>query len=501
MTALPFTDRFLYTPPADTPPRRWQIGCLRRFREHYASRLPGQFTFLVSAGVGSGKTYLAALLAAEVLNAGWARRVVYVCPNRAIKRAVRETFNRFNICLAEWSNRRHAAEGEGAFTQGAVLTYQCLARRPELHARRLRIPTLVIFDEIHHLGDRQTWDVAARAAFAHPATMVLGLSGTPFRSDNRAIPFVDREPATDAGLIRFKPNYTYRLSTAILDGVCRRPQIQWLGAEVDISYGDSTHRHYLNKDTPEDTATLLLSGAVRPGSASRLEALRKAVETCKREDRKLIIFVGGDSTASELATEDAEILLPAELVSIGVPPSEIVSVTSASADAVERLHAFGASPARILVTVNMVSEGVDVPELSAALFLTSITAKATTIQRIGRVLRGCRPADGLVWMFQDPRYFELGEEIEREIQHEITLRRPPEREVDPDDLGDGEGRRRRPDAVGRNARDEGLTINGRSYTREQVESARAYMAAENIPNTEDCLGMALQFLHRQGPQP
>jgi superfamily II DNA or RNA helicase len=496
MTSLPFTDRFIFRPPQNLKPRVWHTECLAEFRARVQSPPVGQLTFLVSAGVGSGKTYLAALIAAEALNTGLVRRVVYVCPNRAIKRAVRQTFSAFDIFLTDWSNRRHAQDGEGVFSQGAILTYQSLARRPEVQARRHRTPTLVIFDEIHHLGDKQTWDVAARAAFAHPSTVVLGLSGTPFRADNRSIPFVDTY-FTDDGLLSFRPNYPYPLGRAILDGVCRRPQFHWLGAEVDVTTNGHSHRHVLDDQVQDDLATLLLSGAVKHGSGSRLDALKEAVRVCTAEQRKLIIFVGGDSGAIDLATNDAETLLPAELQSIGVPAADIVSVTSASPDAVEKLHSFGKSPARILVTVNMVSEGVDIPEVSAALFLTSITAKATTIQRIGRALRGNRPAVALVFMFRDPRYRELAQEIEDEINHEIDLRRtPPERtETEP-----GEGRARRPEATGLCAWENGLTVNGHTYSAAQVTAARARMVAERLPDTEAYLGMVLQFLYRE-PRP
>src|SRR5699024_8054469 len=47
----------------------------------------------------------------------------------------------------------------------------------------------VILDEIHHAGDERAWGESIREAFA-TAPRRLSLSGTPFRSDTLAIPFV-----------------------------------------------------------------------------------------------------------------------------------------------------------------------------------------------------------------------------------------------------------------------------------------------------------------------
>ena len=74
--------------------------------------------------------------------------------------------------------------------------------------------TLVIFDEIHHLGDDLTWGDAIRKAF-NGATFRLAISGTPFRRDNNPIPFVKYESSTSVA------DYVYGYSQAIYDKVCR----------------------------------------------------------------------------------------------------------------------------------------------------------------------------------------------------------------------------------------------------------------------------------------
>ncbi len=79
--------------------------------------------------------------------------------------------------------------------------------------------TLVVFDEIHHGGDAKSWGDAIREAF-DDATRRLALTGTPFRSDDSAIPFVTYETGPD-GFERSKADHIYGYSDALADGVVR----------------------------------------------------------------------------------------------------------------------------------------------------------------------------------------------------------------------------------------------------------------------------------------
>src|SRR3546814_20537073 len=72
---------------------------------------------------------------------------------------------------------------------GVVVTYQQVAANPgalRKHAERC----VVVLDEIHHAGDERAWGSAIRSAF-EPSPQRLAISGTPFRSDTDAIPFVE----------------------------------------------------------------------------------------------------------------------------------------------------------------------------------------------------------------------------------------------------------------------------------------------------------------------
>ena len=69
-----------------------------------------------------------------------------------------------------------------------VITYQQVALNPAA-VRQLARGAFVVLDEVHHGGEDRGWGAALENALVVAARR-LSLSGTPFRSDTRAIPFV-----------------------------------------------------------------------------------------------------------------------------------------------------------------------------------------------------------------------------------------------------------------------------------------------------------------------
>src|SRR5262249_37543211 len=98
---------------------------------------------------------------------------------------------------------------------GIVTTYQQVASSATTLAP-LAEGAAVIFDEIHHAADDQAWGSSVRQAFAG-ASHRLALSGTPFRSDTQAIPFI-RYVLDEAA-----PDYEYGYGEALADGRVVRP--------------------------------------------------------------------------------------------------------------------------------------------------------------------------------------------------------------------------------------------------------------------------------------
>lgn len=187
--------------------RPWQRSALERFA---ASGAPD---FLAVATPGAGKTTFALTAARQALAAGGGIRLVVVVPTAHLKSQWTAAATAFDLHLdGRWS----AADGAlPADMHGVVTTYQQVATSATA-LRGVSRGAFVVFDELHHAADDRAWGEAVREAFGG-AGRRLALSGTPFRSDVQAIPFVrytDDEAVAD---------YEYGYMDALRDGGVVRP--------------------------------------------------------------------------------------------------------------------------------------------------------------------------------------------------------------------------------------------------------------------------------------
>ncbi len=192
--------------------RSWQ----RRALVRYLAAQPRDF--LAVATPGSGKTAFALRVAGELLADGAVEQITVVVPTEHLKTQWALAAARVGIALdPKFSNSAAHTSSE---YHGVVVTYAQVASHPTRHrVRTENRRTLVVFDEIHHGGDAKSWGDAIREAF-DDATRRLALTGTPFRSDDSAIPFVTYAPDAD-GLMRSTADHTYGYAEALADGVVR----------------------------------------------------------------------------------------------------------------------------------------------------------------------------------------------------------------------------------------------------------------------------------------
>ena len=178
--------------------------------------------FLTVATPGSGKTAFALRVAGELLADGSVDRITVVVPTEHLKTQWALAAAGVGMALdPKFSNSSAQTSSE---YHGVVVTYAQVASHPSRHrVRTENYRTLVVFDEIHHGGDAKSWGEAIREA-VDDATRRLALTGTPFRSDDAAIPFVRYEPDTGpdgAGALRSQADHTYGYAEALGDGVVR----------------------------------------------------------------------------------------------------------------------------------------------------------------------------------------------------------------------------------------------------------------------------------------
>lgn len=161
--------------------RAWQQSALDKF----LATKPQDF--MAVATPGAGKTTFALRIATELMEDRTVERVIVVVPTEHLKTQWSAAAARVGLALDPAFSNSSAVNPS---MDGIVVTYAQVGMHPFKHravasARR----TLVILDEIHHAGDAKSWGDGVKEAY-DDVNHRLALTGTPFRSDDSPIPFV-----------------------------------------------------------------------------------------------------------------------------------------------------------------------------------------------------------------------------------------------------------------------------------------------------------------------
>lgn len=391
--------------PAGFTPRRWAREAMERYLAHEA------VDFSVNACPGSGKTKFAVMVACEELRRGRVDRVDLVGPSTHIcQQWMRE--------MAAWGLHLDPENArESADCVGRVMTYQRLGMDPEAFRLKDGRRTLVILDEIHHAGDARSWGDALRHAFDGAARRLL-LSGTPFRSDNRQIPFV-RYTLGDHG--SSTSDYTYGYGDALADGYCAPLYFPHHDGEFKWERGGEEYAADLRQVLDRGKASDRLRTALEPSGAY----VRGLLEEANRhlvELRRKHPEAGGIVFGRDVANVKALAQVLHEIT--GRAP---VTVTVDDADAGARIRRFRAAGTPWIVSVKMVSEGVDIPRLRVAVFLTNIRTEMFFRQAAGRLVRlvpGIEDQSGFFYIPSLPRLVRFAREMQRERWHAVRKGKP-----------------------------------------------------------------------------
>jgi superfamily II DNA or RNA helicase len=407
-------------PEASPNLRAWQ----RRALVEYLRRRSEDF--LAVATPGAGKTTFALRIAAELLADGTVEAVTVVTPTEHLKTQWAAAAGRVGIQLDP--TFRNADVHSAVDFHGAVLTYAQVGMAPAVHRRRtMTRRTLVVLDEIHHAGDSRSWGDGVKAAF-EPAVRRLALTGTPFRSDDNPIPFVQYERGGD-GLLRSKADTVYGYSDALYDGVVRPVIFLAYSGETRwrTSAGDELAAR-LGEPMTQDLIAQAWRTALDPRGDWMPQVLRAADARLRVKRTGGMADAGGLVIASDQQTARAYAKLLEQITG-----EKAVVVLSDDAGASAKIAAFAASEQRWLVAVRMVSEGVDIPRLSVGVYATSASTPLYFAQAIGRFVRARRPGEtATVFVPSVPTLLGLASEMEVERDH--VLGDPSKREGLDDEL-------------------------------------------------------------------
>jgi superfamily II DNA or RNA helicase len=400
--------------------RPWQKVAFEKF---VASDSPD---FLTVATPGAGKTTFALTAARHVLAQDPRRRLVVVAPTAHLKVQWARAAAAFALHLdPAWAAADGRLPGD---MHGIVTTYQQVASSAAVLADVAR-DAFVVFDEIHHAGDDRAWGESVRVAF-EPAARRLAISGTPFRSDTRAIPFV-RYVLDEA-----TPDFEYGYGEALADRRVVRPvyfprtsgHMEWTAPDGSLNAASFDDALDQARSSQRLRTALSIEGEWLP------TVLRQAIDQLVQ-----LRHEQPDAAGLIIATDQDHARGIVALMRERFGQQATV-VLSDDPEASNRIAAFAAGSDAWLVAVRMVSEGVDIPRLRVGVYATTTTTELFFRQAVGRFVRwtpGIKNQKAYLFIPDDPRLRSRAFQIADQRRHSLRKRETDRFERDESALDTG----------------------------------------------------------------
>lgn len=343
--------------------RRPQMAALHSIIGYQSSGVTGPAIVVMPTGTGKTETMVAWMVAARP------SKLLVVVPSAVLREQVAEKFETLGIlqsvgvvdptalrpCVVRLGHRVETISDAVRLVEHAnviVATPQSLhASEPEVRARLIELCTHLVVDEAHH-APADTWTEVVRGFADRP---VLLFTATPFRADGRALP----------GRTIFR----FPLREAQRDGFFSKIEFK---AVVGLG------------DADEELAKAALQ-RLRNDLATGLEHVMLARAANK--------------------TRAAEILALYERLAGDLNPRLLVEKLPKKT-AQGNLKALRDGTSKIIVCVDMLGEGFDLPTLKVVAFHDPRRSLSPMIQLVGRVARTAsarRVGAASVFVLQEPR--------------------------------------------------------------------------------------------------
>lgn len=363
----------------------WQDRFLAKYLTHTKR------DFLLSGSPGCGKTTAAGKAIASDLSGRLSEKVCILAPSVKVcdqwQKNLAEDFGIQLLRDVDWKDYEFPRD-----YHGIVVTYACLVN----NANWLRhfvnsYRTITVFDEIHHLDDECTWGETARNCFSG-SQKCLALTGTPFRTLGQ-MPFITYNKK---GLS--EPDFEYHYRDAVHDGVCRRLSFPTVAGMMEWKRYEKLHRKELTDPsmTEDEMACALRTATFIPNwTDSDQTALRnswmfkmleasvaqlKYLRSAGRRPDSAALYVGID--------HDHASRIKYILYKFWGIDAEFVHYKEN--DSHKKLERFQYSDRAALVSVNLVTEGVDIPRIRVIGWATTVSTETRSQQVWGRAKRPVR---------------------------------------------------------------------------------------------------------------
>ena len=386
--------------------RDWQARAKRVFELWLHGPVDkDKYGFAMNVTPAAGKTWFALAQAADLKRRGRIDKIVVVVPRRGLEDHWKRDAVEHNLCL---NDKWHAQFGSIASDEdGVVVTYDEVVYSIASYRRLVsKETTLVILDEPHHGSMVRAWGQKITEAF-QPASLKMLMSGTLFRTDKTAIPFLHY--IDDVGLVDFKYDY----KEALRDGVVRYIFFPRRGGTTEWEYRGKKSVHTFQDPLSKKNAQRRLRTATSVLNEWLPDVLQDAdnqlQELRQNDNAGAIVFCEFEKQARDVVTMLEEIA-----TENGREPSVRLIISAEEEDASERIRAFRESTDEWVVTIRQVSEGINIPRLRVGVYATAWVTELYFTQVVGRLLRIREDEeDPTAYLFipDDSRLRELAEKV------------------------------------------------------------------------------------------
>jgi superfamily II DNA or RNA helicase len=358
--------------------------------------------FLINAAPGAGKTIAACVIAKRLIEDGHIDRVIVIAPRVEV---VRQWSRDFHRITGRYMGRVTAGGDEIEIDVCATwAAIQNLRDGFQAVCRDSRV--LVICDEHHHAAVAAAWGDGADTAFAD-AKYVVVLTGTPIRSDGQQSVWMAYD---DAGRINQPEEGTYTLSygDAVDLKYCRPATFHRHEGHFTVDLQDGEKVHISSQSGAELTPTLRrIPGLQRTLNFYRLACTPQyeADGTTPRPDGyqgTMIEWASAKLDDLRLRMSNAGGLVIAPSIPMAAYMADLLEIMEGERPAIvhsqlanpeSRIEAFRHTDKRWIVSVGMISEGVDIPRLRVLIYLPVALTELAFRQAVGRVVRTAGPDD------------------------------------------------------------------------------------------------------------
>lgn len=407
--------------------RPWQSEALQKALRWLVERGEDKH-FLINAAPGAGKTIAACSIAKNLIDLGEIDRVVVIAPRVEV---VRQWSRDFHGVAGRFMGKVTGADDNieidvcatWAAIQGLQDAFQAVCRAARV---------LVICDEHHHAAVQAAWGSGADSAFGD-AKFVLVLTGTPIRSDKKQSVWLAYD---DQGAIDHPEDGSYTLSygQAVDLGYCRPATFHRHEGHFTVDLDDGEQISVSGHKPAELTPTLKRI----PGLQRALDFYHLACTPQYEADGRTPRADGYQGTMFEYAREKLSelryrmpdagglVIAPSiEMANYWVKLIELMDgetpslVHSQMPNAEGRIDAFRHTDKRWIVSVAMISEGVDIARLRVLIYLPFALTELAFRQAIGRVVRTGGPEDDTRAYVVMPSFDTL-EAYARRVEEEMS---------------------------------------------------------------------------------